>query len=217
MIGYLKGFCHDKEEGSIILMVGGVGYLVEVTNVVWKTAELDCELEIWISTYVKEDALKLYGFSNKQERKLFELLLRISGIGPRLGVAILSTLCFQELIFSIQNDQVSQLESVPGIGKRMAKKIIIDLKEKLNKLNFLSFIQPIRNKQEEKQENSKKHHDFMQALAALGYKNHEIKNALQIFSPQDFLEQDLSNLIKTAVTSFHAGPRPIDKFTSKEN
>ena len=134
MIEFLSGKIFRKFLPHIILDVNGVGYGVELTSSAF--ASLPAEgstLGLWIFTRVKEDVLKLYGFLNLEERKVFDILLNVNGVGPKLALAILSAVNARQLKGAVERREPELLESVPGIGKRTAEKIILELHSKLEK------------------------------------------------------------------------------------
>jgi Holliday junction DNA helicase RuvA len=131
MIGHLKGTLIHQDLKSIILDVSGVGYKIH-TN----TASLDSQtgkiLEFWTYLAVRENALDLYGFSTKEELNFFELLLTVSGIGPKSAMGILSVATIQNLKHAISTGDTSHLTKVSGVGKKNAEKIVLELKDKLD-------------------------------------------------------------------------------------
>ena len=143
MIGYLCGTVLLRNAGLVILDVQGVGY--ELTCPLTTVEQLNPEgeeAEIFVKTYVREDQITLFGFSNLGQRKLFEHLTSVSGIGPRLALACLSGIREQDLVKAVVNGEVKKLSSVPGIGKRTAERLILDLRPKFEKSYPLSEATP---------------------------------------------------------------------------
>ena len=143
MIGYLCGTVLLRKAGLVILDVQGVGY--ELTCPLTTVEQLNPEgeeAEIFVKTYVREDQITLFGFSNLGQRKLFEHLTSVSGIGPRLALACLSGIREQDLVKAVVNGEVKKLSSVPGIGKRTAERLILDLRPKFEKSYPLSEATP---------------------------------------------------------------------------
>lgn len=135
MIERLTGQCVAKSLHSIVLDVNGVGYGVEMTESALMDIEISDEpLTVWIHTHVREDVLKLYGFPTHAERILFTLLISISGLGPKLAMGILGRFTTQALAQAVELEDASTLEEVPGIGARQSKKILLELKPKIQKL-----------------------------------------------------------------------------------
>ena len=133
MISHLTGTVFEKEAGAVILDVGGVGYRVHVSNATF--AALPAEPEASVSLYthmaVREDSQELYGFADRDEMSLFEMLLSVSGIGPKSALAVLSLAGAVTLRTAIAKNDVSYLTKVSGIGKKTAEKIIVELKDKM--------------------------------------------------------------------------------------
>ena len=133
MIEFLSGTIQDLTPVGIVLDVSGVGYglalpLSYVTQLAIGTA-----CQVWVHTRVREDSLRLYGFSSKADRDLFELLIQINGVGPKVAMAILSTITVRELVHIVDQNRVDLLTEVPGIGQRTAEKVLLELKAKLSK------------------------------------------------------------------------------------
>ena len=128
MIGALLGTVIDRRSDSIVLDVQDVGYEVFVTSRFMATSEPQ---RLWIHHHVREDIEALYGFVDRDEKDLFGVLLGASGVGPKLALAILSSLTPDQLRAALVNDDVAQLTMVPGIGKRTAQRLIVDLKSKI--------------------------------------------------------------------------------------
>ena len=132
MIGLLRGRLLDKRPNQVILDVGGVGYLVAIPLSTFATlGELHAEVTLLIHTHVREDALALYGFLSARERHLFELLLGASGVGPTLALKILSGMNVEELIPAIRTGDLVRLTKIPGVGRKTAERMVVELKDKL--------------------------------------------------------------------------------------
>lgn len=132
MIGRLEGTVLDKSAEGVMLGVGGVGYEVQCPlTVIDRLPRKGGTCALAIHTYVREDQLSLFGFSNLDERRLFRQLIGVSGIGPRLGLACLSGMDAETLIAAIANSDAKALSRTPGIGKRTAERIILELKDKV--------------------------------------------------------------------------------------
>jgi holliday junction DNA helicase RuvA len=133
MIGLLRGRLLDKRPNQIILDVSGVGYLVAVPFSTFAAlGELHTEVTLLIHTHVREDALALYGFLSQREKHLFELLLGASGVGPTLALKILSGMNVEELVPAIRNGDLSRLTKIPGVGRKTAERMVVELKDKLD-------------------------------------------------------------------------------------
>jgi holliday junction DNA helicase RuvA len=132
MIGLLRGRLLEKRPNQIILDVGGVGYLVAVPlSTFAAVGELHGEVTLLIHTHVREDALALYGFLSQREKHLFELLLGASGVGPSLALKILSGMNVEELVPAIRTGDLVRLTKIPGVGRKTAERMVVELKDKL--------------------------------------------------------------------------------------
>jgi holliday junction DNA helicase RuvA len=132
MIGLLRGRLLEKRPNQVILDVSGVGYLVAVPLSTFAAlGELHGEVTLLIHTHVREDALALYGFLSQREKHLFELLLGASGVGPTLALKILSGMNVEELIPAIRTGDLGRLTRIPGVGRKTAERMVVELKDKL--------------------------------------------------------------------------------------
>jgi len=132
MIGLLRGRLAEKRPNQVILDVGGVGYLVHVPLSTFAAlGELHAEVTLLIHTHVREDALALYGFVSAREKHFFEMLLSASGVGPSLALKILSGMSVDELVPAIRGSDLARLTRIPGVGRKTAERIVVELKDKL--------------------------------------------------------------------------------------
>lgn len=135
MIAHLSGTLLAKQATSVILDVGGVGYEVTIPlSTFYEMEEPGAHVSLRIYTYVREDALQLYGFKTARERELFLRLISVSGVGPKLAIAMLSSLTAEEIIAAIRTNNLVRLTSVPGIGRRTAERLVVELRDKLASL-----------------------------------------------------------------------------------
>jgi holliday junction DNA helicase RuvA len=133
MIGQLRGRLTDKRPNQILVDVGGVGYLVQVPLSTYAAlGELHAEVTLLIHTHVREDALALYGFLSSREKHFFEMLLSASGVGPSLALKILSGMSVEELVPAIRNSDLGRLTRIPGVGRKTAERMVVELKDKLD-------------------------------------------------------------------------------------
>ena len=136
MIARLRGKLVEKEPARIVLDVNGVGYEVFVPLTTFTSLPANgTDVAIDIHTHVREDALALYGFSSRQERRVFERLIGISGIGPRLAVTILSGGSVEGLVTAIRRGDLGRLTAIPGVGKKTAERIVVELRDTLQDLS----------------------------------------------------------------------------------
>jgi len=132
MIGLLRGRLLEKRPNQVILDVGGVGYLVAIPLSTFAAlGELHAEVTLLIHTHVREDALSLYGFLSQREKHFFELLLGASGVGPSLALKILSGMNVDELVPAIRTGDLAKLTKIPGVGRKTAERMVVELKDKL--------------------------------------------------------------------------------------
>jgi Holliday junction DNA helicase RuvA len=133
MIGLLRGRLLEKRPNQVILDVGGVGYLVAVPLSTFAAlGDLHAEVTLLIHTHVREDALALYGFLSAREKHFFELLLGASGVGPSLALKILSGMNVEELVPAIRTGDLARLTKIPGVGRKTAERMVVELKDKLD-------------------------------------------------------------------------------------
>jgi Holliday junction DNA helicase RuvA len=133
MIGLLRGRLLEKRPNQVILDVTGVGYLVAVPLSTFAAlGELHAEVTLLIHTHVREDALTLYGFLSAREKHVFELLLGASGVGPSLSLKILSGMNVEELVPAIRGGDLARLTKIPGVGRKTAERMVLELKDKLD-------------------------------------------------------------------------------------
>jgi Holliday junction DNA helicase RuvA len=132
VIAHLRGRLIEKDPARVVVDVNGVGYEVFVPLTTFTAMpENGGEVAFDIHTHVREDVIALYGFSSRKERRVFERLISISGIGPRLAVTILSGGSVEGLVAAIRNGDLARLTSIPGVGKKTAERIVVELKDKL--------------------------------------------------------------------------------------
>lgn len=169
MIGWLAGEVIDKPyPGKVILNVNNVGYEVETSLPTFFQVEFQTgKINLYIHTIVREDAFLLYGFLDKQERTLFKALIKVNGIGPKVGLSILSSITPTEFIQAIAQENCTQLTKLPGIGKKTAERLIIEMKDKVDGLFEVGQInvQYLKDKQEQ--------NEAIRALESLGYRSQE--------------------------------------------
>jgi holliday junction DNA helicase RuvA len=135
MIAHLSGTLLTKEPNSVIVDVSGVGYEVSIPlSTFYELENEGSNVKLRIYTHVKEDALQLYGFKTTRERELFVNFISVSGIGPKIGIALLSGMSADELVASIKNNNLARLTLIPGVGRKTAERLIVDLREKMTAL-----------------------------------------------------------------------------------
>jgi holliday junction DNA helicase RuvA len=136
MIAHLSGILHSKHPNLVIVDVSGVGYEVNIPlSTYYDLADTGQNVQLRIYTHVKEDALQLYGFKTARERELFINFISVSGIGPKLGIALLSNMDADQLIQAIKTNNLARLTSIPGVGRKTAERLVVDLREKMTQLS----------------------------------------------------------------------------------
>src|SRR5205807_8059668 len=136
MIAHLSGTLLAKQATSVILDVGGVGYEVTIPlSTFYDLEDAGANVALRIYTHVREDALQLYGFKTARERALFLKLITVSGIGPKLGIKMLSAMSADEIIASIRTNNLARLTSIPGVGRKTAERLVVELRDKITALS----------------------------------------------------------------------------------
>lgn len=190
MIGLLEGVIDYKIDNSIIVYVSGVGYKVEVSEEILNL-NIGDNIKIYTYMHVREDNIKLFGFKNQDQLGLFQLLLGVSGIGPKNAMNLVSMLGLDEIYNAIMNSSSETFRKISGIGSKNAQKIVIELKPKIDKLNINRLVKNSENFNT----NINKRHDLENALTSLGYSMNEIKS---IEEDLDF-NLDIKDILKMSL------------------
>ena len=142
MIGYLKGKVLSKsaETSSLVLLVDNTGYEITACKPLWDTTPEGADAEIWIHTHVREDALQLFGFGSELDKKVFRILISASGVGPKVGMALVGDLGVKTVVNAIARKQSDDLAEATGVGKKLAQKIVLELGSKIEKLEWLETV-----------------------------------------------------------------------------
>lgn len=165
MIAFLRGRILDKQPNRIIVDVQGVGYEVHVPlSTYYDVGDPGADVTLRVHTHVREDALQLYGFLTTLEQQLFERLIATSGIGPKLAVAVLSGIDPSELVAAVQSGDVVRLTAIPGVGRKTAERIVLELKDRLAHIVVPADIAPAADAADERLRD-----DLLSALLNLGY------------------------------------------------
>ena len=195
MIGWLNGRIIDKlQPGKIVLDVNGVGYDVETSLATFFKIELSEGLiALHIHTVVREDAFLLYGFADREERALFRALIKVNGIGPKVAIAILSSVSPDEFIQCIHQQNTHVLTKLPGIGKKTAERLVVEMKDSIKQLAYSDVAQRASTTTHRSDQD-----EAISALEALGYKHHE---ASVLIRKIDDGQQSCEQLIRLALQS----------------
>lgn len=192
MITCLKGKIIQKSPTSTVLDVGGIGYLLHISmNTFENLPPIDKDTFIYTEMIVREDSITLYGFHSEGERQLFRLLISVSGIGPKSGIGILSGVSLNDFKSAILTANTTLLQKLPGIGKKTAERLILELKDKFSKLNHVEGNES-RSIQNDTVE------EAVLALESLGYNKNmatkTVNSALKQLNSENFTSQDLIKL-----------------------
>jgi holliday junction DNA helicase RuvA len=184
MIGRLTGRLAEKNPDLVVLDVGGVGYLVHIPlSTFYELPEAESPASLWIHTHVREDTLALYGFLTERERALFLMLLSVAGIGPRVALTVLSGIPPAELVEALRRQDVRRLVAIPGVGKKTAERMVLELAEKSSKFAA---------EPEGTTPAAVSADDVLSALVNLGYRRAEAERAVDAITrtgpPEDFGE-----------------------------
>ncbi|CAM2794678.1 Holliday junction branch migration protein RuvA [Legionella worsleiensis] len=193
MIGWLHGQILDKyHPGKIVLDVNGVGYDVETSlNTFFQLEGSSTAIGLHIHTVVREDALLLYGFLDKQERSLFRALIKVNGVGPKMAIAILSSITPNEFIQCIYQENAALLTKLPGIGKKTAERLVVEMRDSIKQFGEVQTdTTPQRKYQMSSQD------EAISALEALGYKPQE---ALKVVNKIDDGSKSSEQLIRESL------------------
>lgn len=191
MIGRLRGTLAEKQPPHLLLDVGGVGYEVEVPMTTLYRLPAQGEV-VTLHTHlvVREDAHLLYGFGDKRERELFRELIRLNGVGPKLALALMSSLEVDELVRCVQAQDTSVLVKVPGVGKKTAERLLVELKDRFKAWENLPAIAPLVLPNQAPAAVSAEA-DAVSALVALGFKPQEASRAVAAVEGEDLSSEEL--------------------------
>jgi holliday junction DNA helicase RuvA len=172
MIGSLRGKLIDKRPNAVLVDVGGVGYQVQIPLSTFAAlGALHSEATLLIHTHVREDQFNLFGFFSAREKQCFELLISASGVGPALALKILSGMGVEELVPAIRKGDLAQLVRIPGVGKKTAERIVVELRDKLAAVDVPEAGKPATRTQLES--------DVSSALVNLGYDERSVERAIE--------------------------------------
>ena len=202
MIGYLAGKIRQRTPSGVVVDCHGVGYRVELPlQDLAAIGAMDTQVELWVHTRVREDSLELYGFFQPSDKDVFEILLGITGVGPKVGLAIISTLSAGQIYAAATHGDPEPFVTVPGIGRRTAEKIIFELNGRMDKLPAAAKVeggpQSLKfGKSADDMNQSRK--DLRSALQNLGFKDKEINPILtQIEKSPD--HRDFPSMVREAL------------------
>jgi Holliday junction DNA helicase RuvA len=190
MIGSLRGKLVDKRPNQVLLEVGGVGYQVQIPLSTFAAlGALHDEATLLIHTHVREDQFNLFGFFTAREKHCFELLISASGVGPSLALKILSGMGIEELVPAIRKGDLAQLVRIPGVGRKTAERIVVELRDKLAAVDVREAGKPSTRSQLES--------DVASALVNLGYDERSVERAVE--KARLSSDSDFETLLRTSL------------------
>lgn len=200
MLGFLQGKIVSLHPDSLecVVLSGEVGYEIIVPRKTIETLVPNQFVTLWIHTHVREDALVLYGFSNELEKKFFRLLLHVQGFGPKAALALLSEHGVDRLTHLILEKNAGEISNAPGIGKKLAERLVLELGGKIEKLTWLVDIKKNPTHVKPQSMDRQLRDDLSSALTHLGYAPNQIKNGLdKLFEKKEVEKEGFENLLRT--------------------
>lgn len=203
MIRYIKGILTEADDQGIVVENQGIGYYIFIPGSMFAgSLPMGEEIRVYTYFHVKEDAMQLYGFLTRDDLQIFRLLLGVSGVGPKAGLGILSALSADELRFAVLSDDAAAIAKAPGIGKKTAQKLILELKDKLrieDVLEHAAHGSSAEGEVPDASSDSSMQAEAVQALVALGYGSAESmravkKTSAECASVEDILKEALKYL-----------------------
>ncbi len=192
MIGHLKGKIISKSPPEVLLEVQGIGYEVLCPmSTIYELDNLSDDVLLFTHLSIKEDAHTLFGFITKDEKNVFRELIRVNGVGPKVALAILSNLSVHSLVECISTEDADLLAKTPGIGKKTALKLIVELQDRLSKLNLVG---STANSSETKQNSNPNSKQAIEALQSLGFKAKEANRMVSKIEDQELSTEQLIRL-----------------------
>ena len=192
VIGRLRGTLAEKQPPHLLLDVNGVGYELEVPmTTLYRLPAVGEPLTLHTHLVVREDAHLLYGFFEKRERELFRELIRLNGVGPKLALALMSGLEVDELVRCVQAQDTAALVKAPGVGKKTAERLLVELKDRFKAWESIPSIAPLVAEPQLAQAVSSAENDAVSALISLGYKPQEASRAVAAVKEDGMSSEDL--------------------------
>lgn len=192
VIGRLRGTLAEKQPPHLLLDVNGVGYELEVPmTTLYRLPAVGEPVILHAHLVVREDAHLLYGFFEKRERELFRELIRLNGVGPKLALALMSGLEVDELVRCVQSQDTAALVKVPGVGKKTAERLLVELKDRFKAWESIPSIAPLVVEPQLAQAVSSAENDAVSALISLGYKPQEASRAVAVVKEDGLSSEDL--------------------------
>lgn len=199
MIAYLKGTVHAKSPEQVIIDVRDVGYQLEISNQTYAALPSeDEEVELLVYHHVTDNDQRLFGFSNQNQKDLFELLITVKGVGPKLGLTILSGLPAEEITGAIVQEDKAALSQIKGIGKKTAQRMILELKDKISEMVDATYSASgsaniATNIKDE----------AVSALQSLGFKKRDAEESIKLAAQGENIDGDVQELVKKALSQLN--------------
>lgn len=199
MIAYLSGTLLEKQANVVIIDVNGVGYEVTIPlSTFYELGEEGSPVQLRIYTHVREDALQLFGFKTEREKQLYLKLISVQGIGAKSGITMLSGMSADEIIVAVRTDNLARLTSIPGVGKKTAERLVIELRDKLNDLSSSGTGQSSLPTASANVPVDEVYDDALSALTNLGYQRNAAEKALKQ-AVQDGTEMSVQKLLRKSL------------------
>jgi Holliday junction DNA helicase RuvA len=196
MIAFIEGLLEEKNPAYVVINCNGVGYMLQISLNTYSIIPDKGPVKIFTHQVIREDAHLLFGFAGEDERELFRLLISVSGVGPNTARMILSSMLPAEIKSAIVNNNISILQSIKGIGAKSAQRIVVDLRDKLEKEGFFKDENLVFS-------NNTKHEEALSALVMLGFtKNSAQKAIAAILKKRQGVSLTTEELVKEALKSF---------------
>ena len=197
MIAFLKGTVHKKSPEQLIVDVHDVGYQLEISNQTYdELPSEDEEVELLVYHHVTDNDQRLFGFASQNEKDLFELLITVKGVGPKLGLTILSGLPAQEITGAIVQEDKSALSQIKGIGKKTAQRMILELKDKISEMVDATY----STDGSSTSISSNVKEEAVSALQSLGFKKRDAEESIELAAKNESVDGDVQKLVKKALS-----------------
>ncbi|AWK82271.1 Holliday junction branch migration protein RuvA [Photobacterium damselae] len=207
MIGRLRGTVLEKQPPEVLLEVGGIGYEVQMPmSCFYELPEVGQEAIIFTHFVVREDAQLLYGFNKKSERELFREVIKANGVGPKLGLAILSAMTASQFVLSVEQEDITTLVKIPGVGKKTAERLLVEMKDRLKGWGEGDLFTPAQDTAasnapiQNPSSQARAEDEAVSALVALGYKPQQASKVVsQVAQPEMSSETIIREALRSMV------------------
>ena len=188
MYSYIKGELEEKSNGFVVIETGGIGYKIFMSNTaIGRLGELHSKVKVYTYYHVREDNISLYGFNTKEELRMFELLISVSGIGSKSAINMLSNIEASSFAVAVVSNDIKKITSLPGIGNKTAQRLVLELKDKLKEEQELTKLEDVKEVVEEEKVSS----DAVVALQILGYNLKDIELSVKKFDTSNLSTEEI--------------------------